>query len=352
MKLFVEDELNTKFARDGYLKLNLIDTSIAKKLSLFYDEMNFDNKIQNGFHISLDNNDTEKLNKVEEKLKKELLPSVSKIAKDFKVFTTSFVVKEPGKKNIVPPHQDWSFVDETKYCSATIWIPLQDVNEENGALGVIPGSHKLFDYPRSSPSPQSKSPLSDHIFTLFPYTQIVPLKVGECLIFDTRLIHASPPNLTDLPRIAVCLGITDKAADLIHYYQNPKSNGKELLRYKVENNFFNYYNNKRLSALFDKGEFPDLEISEKISRTVPEFNEAEMKQNVQKLDGVEFNTEFMKRLAELFGYDYPKKDKELKLEENSELEIEEWEDARTFFQKYTMGNIVKEIIWRLKGKPV
>ena len=60
-----------------------------------------------------------------------------------------------------------------------------DIAIKNGALGVIRGSHKIFDHKRSSPSPQSKSPLADHIFSLFPFVEVIEMKAGESLIFDT-----------------------------------------------------------------------------------------------------------------------------------------------------------------------
>ena len=114
---------------------------------------------------------------------------------------------------------DWNFVDENQFCSATVWTALVDVTEQNGALGVIRGSHTIFNHKRSSPSPQSKSPLSDHVFTLFPFVEIIEMKAGESLIFNNRLIHASPPNLSNQARIAVGIGITHSEAQLNHFYQ-------------------------------------------------------------------------------------------------------------------------------------
>jgi ectoine hydroxylase-related dioxygenase (phytanoyl-CoA dioxygenase family) len=75
---------------------------------------------------------------------------------DAQVFTASYVVKEPNPLSVVPVHQDWSFVDdEGEYCSTTCWIPLMDVNEENGALGIVTGSNNYYDVIRASPSPQT-----------------------------------------------------------------------------------------------------------------------------------------------------------------------------------------------------
>ena len=127
------------------------------------------------------------------KLFSTFVPKLDLLLDHYKTFTASYVIKRAGLQNIVPPHQDWSFVDEREFCSATVWVPLMDVNKNNGALGVIPGSHRLLNYPCSSPS-HKPSILSDHAFTLFPFVEIVDMKAGEALIFDNRLVHALRPT--------------------------------------------------------------------------------------------------------------------------------------------------------------
>lgn len=362
--LFKDKTRQEKFEKDGFVKVDLLASDELAFLLEYYQTKDFDNKIEAGFHISLDNQDQGLVNEVFNTLKQKFEAQSEKLFKDYKVFTASYVVKEPGKQNIVPPHQDWTFVDEQEYCSATVWIPLMDVTENNGALAVIKGSHKLFNHYRSSPSPQSKSPLSDHIFTLFPYTEVIEMKAGEALVFDNRLIHASPPNLSDKPRIAVGIGITNEEAQLKHYYQNPNEEN-QLEEYEVSPDFFNYFNNKRLSNLFDAGELPsDLKQIRSVKREVPELSKEEMEALVKQLEGVSYNRPFMERLAALFNYtpegekkteqEMDKKEEKPKVEEKKETTQEtgsnHW-DERTFFQKYTPANIVKEIIWRMKGRP-
>jgi ectoine hydroxylase-related dioxygenase (phytanoyl-CoA dioxygenase family) len=125
-----------------------------------------------------------------------------------RVIAGSYVVKEHNLQCIVPPHQDWSFVDnEGEYCSVTCWIPLVDTTLENGAMGVIKGSHVMLGNIRSSPSPQVPTPLMDHQFTIFPYLEMIEMKAGEALVFDHRTFHASTPNTTNQPRVAIRLRV-------------------------------------------------------------------------------------------------------------------------------------------------
>lgn len=351
-RLFKNDDVQAQFDRDGYVKLPLLDKGEVEELMAGYGQRNFDNKIEAGFHISLDNQDQNLVKEVGESIKSILVPKTETIFDDFKVFTASYVVKEPGLQNIVPPHQDWSFVDENEFCSATVWTTLVDVSENNGALGVIKGSHRIFDHPRSSPSPQSKSPLSDHIFTLFPFVEVIDMKAGECLIFDNRLIHASPPNLSDQARIAVGIGVTQKDAQLKHFYQVPASSPPVLQEFNVEESFYTWFNNKRLSQLFEAGKSPEgLDEVRTFEREVPQLTKSEMEKLISDLDGVEYNRPFMERLAKLFNYSVDGNKQEASEENTEQKEVTDWSDNRSFFQKYSPGNVAREIAWRLKGRP-
>ena len=362
--IFKNPNVQQSFEKEGYVKLTLLNQTDVETLKQYYLNQHLDNKIEGGFHISLDNLNEVLVEEIRQKIENTLTPKLNNFFKEYKIFTSSYVIKEPGEQNIVPPHQDWTFVDEDENYSATCWIPLMDVNEDNGALGVIPGSHKLFSYPRSSPSPQSKSPLADHIFTLFPYVEIIDLKAGECLVFDNRLIHASPPNLSNTPRIAVGIGVTGIKAELKHYYQIPNTTPEKLQVFNVDSHFFTYYNNKRLSDLFDASLTPEnVDITETISRDIPIYTKAQMTKLISQLDGVSYNTPLMKKLADLFNYtlldngDFQPKsvdnfnDNDNVDEKNLNNITNNSIDKRSFFQKYTPINLIKEAIWRVQGRP-
>jgi ectoine hydroxylase-related dioxygenase (phytanoyl-CoA dioxygenase family) len=78
------------------------------------------------------------------------------------------VVKEKNPVSVVPPHQDWSFTDEDQgFISATVWTALVDTDMNNGAMGVIVGSHKFFNHHRASPAPEFKAPFDGYMFSVF-----------------------------------------------------------------------------------------------------------------------------------------------------------------------------------------
>lgn len=358
--LFKDAALQAAFEKDGYVKINLLNADQVKDLKHYYQSLQHDHIGEYGFHISLENKNADYINGVFKKLFDAALPELDRVLDNYKAFTASYVIKEAGLQNIVPPHQDWTFVDEALFSSATVWIPLMDVNKNNGALGIIKGSHRVFNYPRASPSPQAKSLLSDHAFNLFPYVEVIDLKAGEALIFNNRTVHASPPNTSGITRIAAGIGITQKNAPLLHYYQRPGAE-ENIDVYAVDEAFFLSHNNSKMSAYYNKGLAPEgLSKINTFRKAAPALSKAEITAMVSAIDGVSMNTGLMNELAGLYHYNAdgtPKTGSNNLSMGNNMATVENTEsvnrniqppDTRTFFQKYTAANIVAEIKYRLK----
>ncbi|MCB1598526.1 MAG: phytanoyl-CoA dioxygenase family protein [Xanthomonadales bacterium] len=254
--LFKSPQLQADFDRDGYVIVPFLDTDQVAELSAHYASLDHDHKIEQGFHVSLDNRDAAFKRAVMDKLLSVTAAPVDTLFDRARSFVASYVVKEPGPRGIVPPHQDWTFVDESQFVSCTVWIPLAPTTVDNGALGVIKGSHRLFDQNRASPSPQCPTPIGDLMFQVFPFLDVKEMQPGQALIFNNRTLHGSPPNLSDVARIAVGIGITHAEAELRHYYLLPDADPQELECYQVEPEFFHQYSNGALSQLYQEGRRP------------------------------------------------------------------------------------------------
>lgn len=118
---------------------------------------------------------------------------------DYRILSANFYVKPPGQGDF-PIHQNWPVLEDFAATSVTIWCPLVDVDVANGALHIVPGSHKLVPHVEGPDSPAYFSPFMDRM-----YDHLVPLPApaGEGFIFDDGIVHGSPPNLGEAPRIAV-----------------------------------------------------------------------------------------------------------------------------------------------------
>lgn len=96
-------------------------------------------------------------------------------------------------------HQDYSYNIGSDN-SVTIWIPLQDTGAQEGALLIVPGSHKNGIYPQ-----QNGTITKDFEFDFVS----CPVKFGQALIFDQKLVHESGTNQSDVIRFSVQIRYSD-----------------------------------------------------------------------------------------------------------------------------------------------
>lgn len=301
--IFKNPEHQAHFDEKGWLIVPLLSPEEVEDLLAFYKELPATDLPDYGFHVSLDKASLAYKEQVMAKLKSSIGPRLEQYFQNYQVFTAAYVVKEHNPKGVVPPHQDWTFVDESKHSSMTVWTALVDTDMDNGCMGVINGSHKYWDYLRASPSPQCKTPISDHMFTLFPYLQLKPMKAGEALIFDNRTIHASPPNTTDQARVAAGIGVTQTGAELFHHYLLPNQDQQYVERYAVSMDWFKHYNNGRLSDMYNRGERPDdTPLVATLPRELPEFSADEILDMIKAHPDNTMNVPLVEKMARLFNY--------------------------------------------------
>lgn len=352
--IFQDEERQAFFEKEGYVAFPLLNEAEVEDLKQFYASLQIKDEKGFGFHVSMDQTDKEMCQKVREKVWSVVLPKLDKHLQDYKPFVASFVVKDPNPKGVVPAHQDWTFTDaeEDGFTSITCWVSLVETSVDNGGMGVIRGSHKFMQNPRPSPSPQTPVPLSEHMFSVFPYLHTIDMKPGEVLMFDNRTIHASPPNTTDEVRLAVGVGVTQKNARLIHYYLKPDGTKSTMMKYAVDEDFFLKYDNAELARRYDIGELIEgYELIGVSPYTFPKLSPEELIALIKEA-GNEFNVPMCERLSTLFGYnmDGTKKEDLLQIDTSVSTPVkEEWVDKRSFFQKYTPLNIAREIKKRVVG---
>ena len=338
------------FEKNGYLLLPALNPDDISQLRDLYGELGIKDEKGYGFHVAMDNTDKDLVQKMVTKITDVVLPKVQEYLYETQLFTASFVVKEPNPQGVVPPHQDWSFVEnEIDHCSVTCWIPLQDVTMDNGCMGVIKGSNHFFESHRPSPSPQVETPLKKHMFTIFPFLELIEMKAGEALIFNNKTIHASPPNITNETRLAVGLGFTQKEAEIRHYFLKPGTNDT-LLKYKITPDFFLKHDNSQLSELYNKGLAIDGIGAPEEMPYVFEDLDAETFTKMIQDSGNSYNAVLVNRMAQLFNYD-PSGNKKEEVEEEESVQItnenNEIVASEPFWKVYTPMNVLREIKHRL-----
>jgi ectoine hydroxylase-related dioxygenase (phytanoyl-CoA dioxygenase family) len=124
------------------------------------------------------------------------------ILRGSEICVNGLIVKvSESKFGTVQFHQDYTFVDPKVHRAANIWCPLIDVNEENGCLKVIPGSHRsLKCFGISTPLPSPFASVSQILNSKF--AKSIPVRAGWAVFYDSRLIHGSDENRSSTKRVA------------------------------------------------------------------------------------------------------------------------------------------------------
>ncbi len=105
--------------------------------------------------------------------------------------------KPPGTVHPTPPHQDNYYFNLTPPNVCTIWLALDEVDEGNGCLRYVRGSHKEGFRPHGRSGVLG---FSQGITNYGPEDEAraVPicLSPGDCVVHHGNLIHRAEPNLS------------------------------------------------------------------------------------------------------------------------------------------------------------
>jgi non-heme Fe2+,alpha-ketoglutarate-dependent halogenase len=121
---------------------------------------------------------------------------------------SSFFIKEPRNPGFVSWHQDSTYWGLDPADVVTAWVALSDSTAENGAMRVIPASHKLDQVPhRDTFRPENMLSRGQEIMVEVDERQaaMLELQAGDMSLHHVRLIHGSDPNPSGLRRIGFAI---------------------------------------------------------------------------------------------------------------------------------------------------
>lgn len=91
-------------------------------------------------------------------------------------------------------HQDNYFLQSHPETCIAAWIAVDDCDAENGALGVVPGTHRYeIECPEEADAAESFTTITVSIPEHLRVVQ-TDMRVGDMLIFHGSLVHGSKPN--------------------------------------------------------------------------------------------------------------------------------------------------------------
>jgi hypothetical protein len=143
---------------------------------------------------------------------------------------TMVYFKPPGSRGQAL-HQDQYFLRARPGTTLAVWLALDDCDDANGCIRVVPGSQ---DWPVLCPTPadpelsftQESLPLPDDVAQL-----PVELRAGDVLFFNGSLVHGSMPNVTAdrFRRSLIAHFIEERATGSVEWIQPVlRPDGREL----------------------------------------------------------------------------------------------------------------------------
>lgn len=237
-RIFENKVLNETFLKNGYVTGDFIPLHILDQLNDFYQ--NHQPKNYEGFHTTHFSTDTEYKKQVNDGIIQIIQPILDTYLEEYIPVFANFMLKTGGGNNPMPLHADWTYVYEPEYISIAMWIPLVDTTPQNSCLGVIPYSQHLSKNIRGPKITQVLPPYDEILIK--KAGKLLPMKAGQAVIYDHRLLHYSPANKTDFVRPALNISIVPQKAKLIHY--TCPEGSTQIHKYMVDDfDFFVRYNN-------------------------------------------------------------------------------------------------------------
>lgn len=198
--------------KNGYVVVPFLNESEVRPLVDFFYAHH--SALPDGMYATSHSADFDFRKKMNNEIKQVLARAADVVFQNCALLGATFMVKSRGENGSLEPHQDWSIVDESVYRSYNIWLPLVDVNEDNGTLLLLPRSHNWIENTRGLNIPSS---FRQVIRETWQYLIPAKMKAGDALIYDHRLLHASGKNKTSVPRLTIVYGLVPADATMRYY---------------------------------------------------------------------------------------------------------------------------------------
>ncbi len=231
-----DPEVAHALARDGFVRLGVILTAeeVARGQEIFAEAVRRMNRPIGDawFHtILIPEDDVREF--ITQELEVLLAPKIAAVIdqEQLELMRLDFSVKPPSTNNEPGPHQDYALVDEREATSFYAWIPLVDMNEFNGTLHVVPGSHRYTNMIRSFHVPSTFDEVLDSVRAAALRFDCL---AGELILMVSGVIHFSPPNSSDEVRLAAHGMLAPSKIPLKFYFSDDQTPVGKVEAYEAD----------------------------------------------------------------------------------------------------------------------
>lgn len=230
--LFADPELEERFSDDGFVVVDLVDEQGVAELIDLHARTT---QARPGFHYSMQARGGPAKAAIVDGLTRVYETTLAPILPGHDVMMANFVVKGATGESTLLPHLDWSHVDEEQERSVNVWVALCATDDVNGALAVMRRSHRLPLTRRGSATPPWCAAPPDVVGR---YMTTIPMRPGQAILYEPRVIHGSATNRSGRERIAAGLNLVHRDARPLHYVGDRSRPEAPLREVLVDREFF------------------------------------------------------------------------------------------------------------------
>ena len=260
--VFKNPELEREMNENGYLVIrNFLNPDEVQFLYDLYKKNSNDSEV--GCWNSLYHLPVGKGKEISQTAVHVLEKKMQEICMDAVFPVAFYITKNPNCGHVSHVHRDDTMFKEEEDQYRQCWIPLVDINKENGALFVVPKSHKLFTSERPMFGPWGYEFLRERLSYEFEFLYV---NAGDLIVYFDKTLHGSFLNTTTEARPALQGAILHK--DSKPCFTRYEEQTGEMEYYEVTNDFFynKEYESKDLQSkykLVDKRPYILKKITEK-----------------------------------------------------------------------------------------
>lgn len=276
-RIFKDDAMQARFDKQGFLVVPFIDESEVKELNDLFDSLHPDLP-KEGFVSGSYSQDFAYKKKASDEIVKIFSKHYERLFVDYQPFGAAFLFKMPSQNSELAIHQDWTIVDEEKYVALNCWVPLTDVNETNGALQIVPGSH--YDAIKTLRAPTLPFFFSGNDDLVIEESVPMCVKAGEAVILNQSVIHYSRANRSNKIRKAITAGVKSKGTSMQFHYKDNSKNEDVIEVFEMPENFLISFKNFA-SDIFQR---PTMGVSKGFKEYhMPQFSRDELQKEISRM---------------------------------------------------------------------
>ncbi len=207
---FKDPTLEESFSREGFVFIkNFLNTETVELVKqIFYNHCQYSKATQNMYFSNVIES-FENMFEISDKVKELIGNKVKDTFEDYRTDIYTLISKNPVKEGYVHLHRDFSVTDESRFEYRNVWIPLVDVNENNGTIFVVPKTKIKEDI-------NERWRIIDINIDPEKYKQylkdilVLDLKAGDAVIYAEKTLHGSFNNNSSEPRPTIHFGLLCK----------------------------------------------------------------------------------------------------------------------------------------------